>query len=92
MSVFLAGCMKATLPSPVQFQLPQALPLNLFSIFFLLILIVDLALSIPRGWSSSALLFLAGLPSLACLFLLLFLLQNAEIVLCATFHLNDSYQ
>lgn len=46
---------------------------SLFSIFFLLILIVDLALSIPRGWSSTALLFLAGLPSLACLFLLLFL-------------------
>ena len=64
--------------------------LSLFSIFFLLILIIGFALSFSQGWSSTGLLFLAGLPSLACLFLLLLLLQNSEIVLCATFHLNDS--
>lgn len=73
-------------------RLPQPPPLDLFSIFFLLILIVDLALSIPWDWSSTAFLFLVGLPSLACLFFLFLLLQDSEVILRATFHLNDSYQ
>lgn len=65
---------------------------DLLAVFLLLVLVVRFTLPVPKACSSPSFLFLARLPRLSCLFLLLLLLQDAEIILCASFHLNHSYQ